>query len=170
MARVPPADGTGEVADRIRRRRNGELTPLDDVLLHSAPLADGWNSLLGAVRTGLNLPDDLRELVILRVAALTGAGYEWRAHEPLARAAGLSDDQVRALGEDGDSTSLTPTQRACVAYADAMTRAVQVPEALFAEVLRHLGEQRTVELTGTIATYNLVARFLLAMGIEPESS
>lgn len=41
MARRRPADATGEVADRVRQRRGGRLTPLDHALLHSEPLAYG---------------------------------------------------------------------------------------------------------------------------------
>lgn len=165
MARLRPADSTGEVADRVRQRRHGVLTPLDRVLLHSEPLADGWNTLLGAVRSQFQLPDELRELAILRVAVLNGADYEWQAHEPLLRQAGFSEDQVAALHEGADTSALSRVHQACLAYTDAMTRDVTVPDDVFAEVLGHLGERQTVELTATIATYNLVSRFLVAMEI-----
>lgn len=168
MARIKPGDRTGEVADRLRQRRNGSLTPLDDVLLHSPPLADGWNTLIGAVRGDLLLPGDLRELTILRVAALNGAEYEWQAHEPVARQEGLSKTQIDSLRLNLDQMSavMSAIQRLCVQYTDAMTRELEVPEPLFRQILAQLGERQTVELTATIAAYNLVSRFLLAMGIE----
>ena len=73
MARLRYVTDNSEVASRIRRRRGGHLTPLDGMLLHSPPLADGWNSLLGVIRNQSTLPHDIRELAILRVAALNGA-------------------------------------------------------------------------------------------------
>jgi len=36
-------------------------------------------------------------------------------------------------------------------------------------VLRLLGDRQTVELVGVVAAYNMVSRFLVALGVEPES-
>ncbi|WP_324275535.1 carboxymuconolactone decarboxylase family protein [Blastococcus brunescens] len=165
MARLPDVDPTGEVAERVRARRGGSLTPLDRMLLHSEPLADGWNTLLGAVRSRFELAADLRELAICRIAVLNDADYEWRAHAPLLVAAGFPDDQLDALRNGGDLAVLTSEQRCVVAYTDAMTRGLRVPDALFAEVRELLGERATVELTATVAAYNMVSRFLVALEI-----
>jgi hypothetical protein len=34
------------------------------MLLNAQPIAEGWNKLLGAVRTGSSLQDDLREIMV----------------------------------------------------------------------------------------------------------
>jgi hypothetical protein len=49
-----------------------------------------------------------------------------------------------------------------------MTRTVKVADATFDAVHGLLGDRRTIELVGTIATYNMVSRFLVALGVEPE--
>jgi alkylhydroperoxidase family enzyme len=164
MARLDYTAGEGEVADRIRERRGGRLTPLDAMLLHSPTLADGWNSLLGAIRGRLTLPDDIRELTVLRVAHLNNAPYEWHAHEPHARAAGLTDPQIDAIR--GDGAALTPEHRAVLAYTDAMTRDITVPDRVFDALREFLNERQLVELTATVGVYNLVSRFLVALDIE----
>lgn len=67
MPRIPyvPADLSGPIADAIRVRRGERgLTSLDRSLLQAAPIAEGWNKLLGAVRTGSSLADDLREIMV----------------------------------------------------------------------------------------------------------
>jgi alkylhydroperoxidase family enzyme len=56
-----------------------------------------------------------------------------------------------------------------LAYAKAMTLQVQVPEAVFTAVRTHFGDRELVELTATVAAYNMVSRFLEALQIEPES-
>src|SRR5258706_14862612 len=48
----------------------GDVFLLYQVLLNSAPLADGWRQLLTAIRNRSSVPPALRELVILRVAVL----------------------------------------------------------------------------------------------------
>jgi hypothetical protein len=50
MARLPYVAPDGDVTARILARRGGKLTALDGMLLHSPEFADGWNSMLGAVR------------------------------------------------------------------------------------------------------------------------
>jgi alkylhydroperoxidase family enzyme len=49
-----------------------------------------------------------------------------------------------------------------------MTRDIQVPDAVFEAVARHLGTREIVELTATIAGYNLVSRFLEALRVDHE--
>jgi len=168
MARLAYLTGDGAVADRMRLRRGGELTPLDRMLLHSPAIADGWNNFLGAVRSRAVLAADLRELVILRVAALNNATYEWNAHEPLARKAGLSEVDIEAVRATAPPRSLNERRGAVCAYADAMTRSVDVPDHLFAAIQRHLNDREIVELTTTVAAYNLVSRFLVALEIAAE--
>jgi 4-carboxymuconolactone decarboxylase len=165
LARLRPAGASGEVAERLRARRGGTLTPLDDMLLHSEPLADGWNTLLGAVRSRFALAADLRELAICRVAVLNEADYEWHAHAPLLQAAGFSDEQLAAVRGGDDNSALSDVQQACLDYTDAMTHELRVPDDLFAAVQGHLGERGTVELTATVAAYNMVSRFLVALGV-----
>jgi len=51
-----------------------------------------------------------------------------------------------------------------------MTRTVEVPQALFDEVKKLFSEQEVVELTATVASYNLVSRFLVALDIGEQNS
>ena len=64
------------------------------------------------------------------------------------------------------SADLDDADRAVIAYADAMTRKIQVPNDVFARAQTHLSERHLVELTATIAAYNCVSRFLEALRIE----
>src|SRR3954463_7336062 len=75
-------DEPRDVVDAIRHRRGGKLLNLDRMLLHSPPLAAGWNSFIGAVRSQLEVSPKLRELAICVVAVLNGADYEYRQHAP----------------------------------------------------------------------------------------
>ena len=165
--RLAPATGDGAVAEILRARRGGQLSTLDLLLLHSPPVAEGWNALLGALRSS-TLPGDLRELVILRVAVLNDAEFEWAAHEPIGRRAGLTDVQLELLRRpDPTGDAWSELQAAVLAFTDASTRAVTVPDAVFAAVRTHLGDRQVVELTATVAGYAMVSRFLVALEIPP---
>ncbi|HEY0878560.1 MAG TPA: carboxymuconolactone decarboxylase family protein [Zeimonas sp.] len=176
MARIPyvPADLTEprEIVDAVRARRGGTLLNLDRMLLHSPELAAGWNAFLGAVRNRLALPPKLRELAMCVVAVLNDAEYEFIQHAPEFRKAGGTQAQLDALREPekarSDEANFDATERAALAVAIASTRSVHVPESDFAALAQRLGERETVEFVATVATYNMVSRFLVALGVEPE--
>ena len=167
--RVPPVvPGTRPELAAIEagiRAERGHVSLLYQVLLNSAPLAEGWEKLLTAVRNRNSLPADLREMVMLRVAVLNRAPFEMAAHRPLALRAGVSEAKIDALHAEELGAEFMPTERAVLALTDAMTRDVQVPDALF-DPLRELFDERAlVELVATVAAYNMVSRFLEALRI-----
>jgi 4-carboxymuconolactone decarboxylase len=167
VARLRSTPGAGEIAARIRGRRGGVLRPLDGMLLHSPQVADGWNSLLGAIRNRATLSAAIRELVILRIAVLNRAEYEWGAHEPEARRAGLDDAQLEAIRrEDAQADpAFDDVQRHVIAYTDEMTREIHVRDAVFDALRPNFSETELVELTATVAAYNMVSRFLVALQV-----
>jgi alkylhydroperoxidase family enzyme len=177
MPRIPyqPADlaEPAQIVNAIRRRRGGELLNLDRMLLHSPAFARGWNAFLGEVRTGLELSPKLRELAMCVVAVLNGAEYEFLHHAPLFIKAGGTTSQVEALRnveQAGDDAALfDESERAAIRQTVEMTREVRVADATFAAAREALqSDQLIVELAGVIATYNMVSRFLVALGVEPE--
>jgi len=174
MARLPNVDaGTpgvdADLVRAVRERRGGELLNLDRMLLHSAPVARGWNGYMGAIRTGCALAGDLRELVILQVAVLNRAPYEFTQHVPVALADGLSQRKIDALVDWRTASVYSERERDVLAYAEAMTLNVQVDEAIFKAVRRHFSDRELVELTATVASYNMVSRFLEALGVQIEA-
>jgi AhpD family alkylhydroperoxidase len=145
----------------------GRISPLYGVLLNSPPLAHGWEQMLSAVRNRNSIPAGLRELVILRVAVLNRAPYEFDAHVPHALAAGVSAEAVeasRSLPLAADAP-FTEAQRVALRLTDAMTRDIDVPDALYAEVRQHFDVQGQIDLVATVAAYNMVSRFLVALQI-----
>ena len=66
-----PSEETQAIYERIRERRKPRpLVPLDLALLHNPKIADGFNTLLGAIRTESSLDSGLMELAICYVAVL----------------------------------------------------------------------------------------------------
>lgn len=165
-----------DLVDAILARRGGTMINLDKALLWSEPLARAWNIYLGAVRTGLPTSRKLRELGICTVALLTGADYEYRHHAPDFLAAGGSQSELDALQalvrNDARQTTAHPAlgavERLVIQYAAQMTLDVKVSDQVFAALREHFDNTELVELTSAIATYNMVARFLVALGVSPE--
>jgi 4-carboxymuconolactone decarboxylase len=143
----------------------GRISALYQALLNSPPLADGWEKLLTAIRNRGSLPADLREMVILRVAVLNRAPFEFDAHLPIAKRAGVTDEKLAALELPDIGAAFSTLERAVLALTDAMTRDVQVPDAVFEPIGRHFDSRSVTELVATIAAYNMVSRFLEALRI-----
>lgn len=126
MARIPtiqkktdlPADAQG-IRDEITESRGRVVGPFT-VMLHRSELARRIARTGAYVRFEDSLPGDVRELAILSVARGMNCLYEWAAHAPLARKAGVplarealrlpgarrADRHRRALRHDG-----VPAQR-----------------------------------------------------------
>lgn len=166
-------DDPADLVQAIRTRRGGKLLNLDRMLLHSPAFARGWNGLLGAVRNDLDLDPLLRELAICAVALLNHAAYEFAHHAPEFLAAGGTAEQLLALAHVSQAVDnaelFSPAQRVTLAIAYEMTRRVKVNEAYFAAARAAMPPQQVVELVGVIATYNMVSRFLVALGIDLEA-
>ncbi|NYT82701.1 carboxymuconolactone decarboxylase family protein [Alcaligenaceae bacterium] len=169
MARLPYADLThpevSPLVDQIVAER-GSVLHLYQMLLQSPPVARGWLNHLTGIRQQSSLAGDIREMVIMRIAILNGAPYEADQHAPIALKEGMSQAQLDALDAWEGSALFNEKERAVLAYTDAMTRHVQVPDAVFDDAKQHFSPREMVELTATIATYNMVSRFLEALQIH----
>lgn len=169
---TPPA-GAEELYNEIRARRGGQLANLDRMLLNSPEFARGWNTMFGAIRGKLDVSFKLRELGYLTIGAMNKADYEWQGHAPIFLTAGGTQEQLNAIKKDvpdaiKNTKLFDESERATLALTYEMTRNVAVKKATMAKIRSLLPTQQVVELIGTIAACNMVSRFLIATGIDPE--
>lgn len=161
-----------EIVNAIRKRRGGELLELDRLLLYSTPLATGWNHLLGNARTQFSVSHKLRELAMCTVAVINKAEYEFSHHAPIYIKAGGSSEKTIALRNPDSAitnTSLFDSEElATIDLATQMTRDIQVTDTAFASCRKLLSDEHLIELIATIAAYNMVSRFLVALNIQPD--
>ena len=149
---------------RIMAER-GRISLLYQVLLNSAPIAQGWEAMLTAVRNRSGVPADLRELAILRVAVLNRARFEFEAHVPHALNAGVTPAQIGALHDTVLPPVFSEAQQQVLALTDHMTLHVEVPNDLMDALNRRYSPTLVVELVATVAAYNMVSRFLVALHV-----
>jgi 4-carboxymuconolactone decarboxylase len=169
-----------ELADVERSivRERGAISPLYQALLNSAPIASGWEKFLTAVRKQTTVPPALRELIILRIAVFNRAPFEFDEHISHARQAGVSDAKMEAVkhwrtegrAEEGGGAealeSFTADERLVLELADAMTRDIEVPDALMARIAARFDARGVLEVVATVAAYNMVSRLLVALRIQ----
>jgi AhpD family alkylhydroperoxidase len=124
--------------------------------------------MLTAIRLNTAVPPRLRELIILRVATLNNAPYEFEAHVPHALAAGMPQalvDALRGGPAPSELQGLEAGEAEVLALTDAMTRDIEVPDAVFAPLRARYDDTQLVELAATVGAYNMVSRFLVALRV-----
>ena len=154
---------------KIKGARGGRLINIYRLMLHSPALANAWFEFNQAVRYSTEIDGQCREIAVIRVAILNNVEYVQRAHGPAyALKEGLTPEQVTAIADWQPSKLFSEPQRALLAYTDAMTREVDVPDSVFLELRQHFSERQQVELTMLIGAYNMLTRFLQALKVDPE--
>lgn len=176
MARVQLIDprdrpDLSELVAKISGARGGRVINIYRALLNSAPVTDAWLNFLSALRRQTQLDGQTQELAIMRVGIVNKADYIVRQHvENYALEAGLTVEQIDALSEWRSSKLFSDRHRALLAYVDAMTRDLDVPDDVFAALRLHYSEQQIVELSVLVGAYNMHSRVLKALRIEPDSA
>jgi 4-carboxymuconolactone decarboxylase len=113
------------------------------------------------------LPARSRELVILRIAWLTQAEYEWLQHVRIARRAGVSDGEIRALGRP-DAPGFGDAERVLLAATDQLFSGADLDDTVWKGLRAHLATEQLIDLVYTVGQYQSVAMAINAFRIQPE--
>jgi alkylhydroperoxidase family enzyme len=147
-----------------RRQYNRFPSNLVRALLKTRGCTPGYLDL-GFALIDANVDTRRRELVILRVAALSDSAYERMQHLPPARKAGWSDADIAAI-ETGQSSHLAPADGALLRFVDECVRDVRVSDRTFDAIRKFLSEQEIAEATLLIGYYMMTARFLETLEVD----
>lgn len=138
-------------------------------------LAGGEGLLVAFARFGnhllfkTELDPVLREIAIIRVGVLSGAGYEVFQHERIARDLGMSDELIAAIHAGPDAPEFDDLQRLVVRFTDDVVANVRAGDATFDPLLARLSLREVEELVMTIGFYMAVSRFLETFDVEVET-
>ncbi len=146
-------------------QERGNISPLYQILLNAPEIAQGWEALLTAIRNRNSLSPAIREMIILRVAVLNRANYEFDAHAPHAIKAGMSQEKIESLKDSTISDVFDEKECLILKLTDVMTQDIQVPDTVFDQVRPYFNDQEILELVATISAYNMVSRLLNALHI-----
>ena len=116
------------------------------------------------------LPGDVKELAILTVAREMDCLFEWAAHVPLARKAGVREEAIAAVRDRKAPEGLTEIERLVVGYVSQLLGTRRVDEPTFHAAEARFGIQGTVDLTTLAGYYAMIACNLNAFGITPEAA
>ena len=143
-----------EVFEEIVASRGRMLRPFA-VLLHRPQIARGVADLGAVIRYQGTLSDGVRELAICTTAIERDCEFEWSAHLPLAREAGVSQETLDAV--QSRTGSADDSDAAVVEFARALCRTGAVDASIFGDVRSRFGDDGAVELASTVGYYMMLA-------------
>jgi AhpD family alkylhydroperoxidase len=129
-----------------------------------------WLRFAGRLMPGGTLPRAESELVILRVAHVTGSAYEWQQHVRLGRSAGLTDDEIARVRLGAQAPGWTARQTLLVEAVDALHAENRIGDALWERLAVEYDETQLIELCLLTGHYIMLAMTLNSLGValEPE--
>ena len=150
------------LADDILKVSSAALGGPYNALLRSPEMARRCFELLDYLRFKTTVNKRLNEFAILIQARISNAQYEWWAHEPIARRAGLADSVMRELQQCQRPLAMQPDERLVYDYCTQLTLNHRVSDALWGEAVQAMGEQTVMDLTVLSGTYVMVSMLLNA--------
>jgi alkylhydroperoxidase family enzyme len=162
LAALRPANPRHPFPERRDDRPKG-LNVLGTLARHPE-LARAFHTFNGHVLFATTLTPRQRELLVLRVAAVREAEYEWAQHAVLAGDAGITEDEVaRVRSRDADGWS--PLEAALLRAVDELVRDALVSEEPWAVLTAELDEQQLMDVVFTVGAYDLLAMAFRSFGV-----
>ena len=139
------------------------------VLLHHPELAKAITGLLTTLLFRGSLDTRLRELVIMRIAWVTGSCYEWTQHWRVAIQLGVSEQDLLSVRDWKNAPSLGDAERAVLAATDDTLELGKVRNQTWSALEKQLGDgKELLELVACIGNWRLFSQLLQSLEIPLE--
>jgi 4-carboxymuconolactone decarboxylase len=114
----------------------------------------------------------MRELIILRVAHLQGSRYELSQHTDVARAAGLTEQQIHAIVDTGDldAALFSRTERIALDVVTELCTTYRLRDDSFTAAHAVFGDEALTELLMIISCYYGLALVLNAVDLDLDTT
>jgi 4-carboxymuconolactone decarboxylase len=172
MSRIPLA-ATDQQPEPIRQfmARRGDLNVFR--LLANAPhVFVGWSQMVDELFDSPTFNLRMREVIILRVAHLQGSRYELAQHTGIARATGLTEQQINAIlgAADLDAACFSRTERTALDVVTELCSTHRLRDDSFASAHAIFGDEALTELLMIISCYYGLALVLNAADLDADAT
>ncbi|MFQ5634593.1 MAG: carboxymuconolactone decarboxylase family protein [Gammaproteobacteria bacterium] len=168
MPRIPYPDP--ETLPRADREFLADLPQLNisRMLAASPSVFRPLTRLFSAYLNDGLLSDELREIVILRVAYLLDSEYEIVNHLRVAKLIGMSPERIAALPPNRSPDVFTGPEQEVLRFVDEVVRRGGASRETFEAVAAFMPQAEMIELTVVIGVYTMVGQICASFDIEPE--
>ena len=168
MPRIPYADldSLPDEAKRVLQRRRTPGGNVFRMLANAGVAAAGYLSFGALLRENLAIDLLLYEMIIVRVANLSHAGYVLRQHETFLRKQKVSEDVILALRTRPSAPVFSDKERAALALVDDIVLNVRASDQIFAAAAAHFGPEALMHIVLTVGQYMLTCRVVETFDVE----
>ena len=145
---------------------DGSLVGPFNALLYNPGVGDALQRLGSALRFHSDFSPMLKEAVILAVAARWRSVFEWWAHEPIGRKAGLSTAQIETLRSGGKPNFDDSSMTAAFDFASVLIEGAKPDAAAFAAAQEALGNGGVIEMVALVGYYSLLAQLMDVLEVD----
>jgi alkylhydroperoxidase family enzyme len=128
----------------------------------------GWLFFAGALMPGGRLTRRETELVILRVATLSGSDYELAQHRRLGRKAGLSANEIDRVDLGPEDPAWSAGERLLLEVTDELHASGDLADPTWARLRAAYDERRCIELVMLVGHYQMLATALNTLRVSPD--
>ena len=145
-------DSTRELIELTGIRNGGTPLAIIEVLAHRPDMVGPFLQWSAALASSHALGGRRHEIAALRASWHFQSDYEWGNHARYAVDAGVTEEEISALGEEGGTDAFTdPVDRLVIGVVDEMIEGSDVPSR---DLLREaLGDAALVDLVWTVGQY-----------------
>jgi len=112
------------------------------------------------------LPSRDRELLILRIAWLCQAEYEWSHHAISGKQAGLTDQEILRITKGPNAEGWSSFDATLLQAVDELHKNAFISNPIWVALAEHYTERQLMDLVFTIGIYNLVSMALNSFGVQ----
>ena len=135
------------------------------VLALQPELTRAFNTFNGHLLFASTLTPRQRELLVLRVAAVRDARYEWEQHVVLAGDNDIDADEVACVAAGPDAPGWSGLERAMLRAVDELVRDALISDETWSVLAGELDEQQLMDLVFTVGAYDLLAMAFRTFGV-----
>lgn len=163
------------VFDKITEGRtgvqDGHIGGPFDVWLLNAELGKRTVGVGNNLRFKLSVDRRYIELAILVTGQFWQAQFEWYAHEPMAREAGVPESVIQAIKAGNRPSFVDDADEATYDLANELHQTHQVSDSTFKAAVSQFGEQGVAELVNLCGFYTMVSMTLNTFQVDlPEGA
>jgi AhpD family alkylhydroperoxidase len=160
-----------EVREHFEALASGSgILNLHRMMAHAPALMKASGEMALTFRRNTMLPRALAELAVLRTAQVVESDYVWARHLPLARASGVSEQQIEEIANWHDSVAFTPAQKAALGFAEKAARQSPIKDEDFTALKRYFSSREIVEIAMLVGFYVSTAIFIKALAVPDEKA
>jgi len=150
------------VAAEVLKQSSAGLGGPYGMLIKSPELLKRYLLMTDYLRQKTSLPHRLNEMAILLEARLWDAQYEWWAHEPLARKAGLAEAIIEDIRAGKRPATMQADEAIVYEVVTELLNERRLSDATFTAAKQTLGEQQVVDLVAVTGFYVMVSTVIIA--------